>query len=332
LIQLPWQSIQIKKRSKHLLVALEALSNDIIDIDDIRNHFWICQTHRQQGQHNLEKKSTRFINVFSTSLPVHFNQRIQRIVDFLINLHILCRSILQSEGIRTKGLHIIWDEFAFIDALSRTGNCPDLVANLLVRLFPKSTLGGAASRLPENELGFNLHHRKSRTILPLHQWCEADSEYPDDDGMLASLLKIPDNIDYSNASVASLASIPDPRSRKLPLVTAIQHGKSWSSVRLLFLADPSVLHESVSLGLPIFAWAAIASSLKTTEYMKQRIQFMAKQKMVGEKGMISLWNLARSDLRQMALENAVQMIECDQLTTIYEALLACPTALTDLFK
>lgn len=307
--------MQVKTRSKKFLAALEACLNGAITIEDLHNHYRICQTNRQQRQRRI---FSRIRAIGGISIPTHRDNRIQRIVDFLIDLQILCRSILQAEPATKKQVQSL-DEMTFLDALSRTGNCPDNVSRLLLKLFPNGTIKGTSA--PENDSFSPL------PILPLHQWCEAHTEYPEDDGMLECLLKIPDSMCHKDG-LTSLASIPDPRSNKNPLLIAVQNGKSWSYLRPLVFADPSVLHKAVFLGLPIFAWTAI-SSFDIDERKKLRILYIARQNVVGEKGMISLWNLARSDVKQIALQNAAKKIECDHLTSIFEALIACPSALTD---
>lgn len=242
----------------------------------------------------------------STTAP--FPSSIDRVSNFLIHLKFLCKASMKQTGSTQQNRSLIGeddndDEEWILHMLSAGINCPKIIAELLVAVFPC-----VLTRIQKNP-------------QPFHEWCccprvECTNE---PDGLVEVLLR----------DCPELAMHCNPRTGRLPLEEALSSGrKSWNQVKPLFIAAPIVLQDDRYEKLPVFAWAAVTAAVNDTA-KDTVVTMMARRSVVRHSGLVSLWCLATPSVQQRAITKAQQDYDCALLTTIFESLIACPMALID---
>jgi hypothetical protein len=149
---LPWQSIQVKNSSKHLLEAID----------------FVCQDDRliAQTRKAIKMQERNQCHSVPRSL-VTGNRQVLRCVRFWSRLDILCRAAAD------RDLEYPRNE-TLVSVLVRCGTCPEPIARLLLVLYPEY----ARIRTPKNS-------------LPLHTWTahsKSDFTSLDTTGMLYYLI------------------------------------------------------------------------------------------------------------------------------------------------
>jgi hypothetical protein len=236
-----------------------------------------------------------------------------RVANFLIHLKFLCLASIHRTESKQPNRFLTWDnddnddEQWIFQMLSTGVQCPKIVAELLSRVFP------------------NVLTRIQVNPQPLHEWCCFQTvERTDDEpnGLVEVLLH----------ACPELAMHQNPLTGRLPLEEALTSGKkSWKQVAPFLTAAPNVLRDYRYQKLPIFAWAAVAATRTADDVITNDtvVSIMARRSVVGDSGLVSLWCLATPSVKENAITKAQRDYDCERLTTIFEALIACPPALMD---
>ena len=169
------------------------------------------------------------------------SSEILMVAQFCLALELICRAAC----LGSKGLENLEDDFSIIPFIAETGKCPDIVARLLVRLYPEQII-----------------EKDNNGFLPLHLWAlgtkQSDSELSQE--LLGPLL----------GACPQSATYQDDKGR-IPLHLALAHKKPLFLIEVLWTCAPQ------SLGIPDpeaelypFALAAVASRSERRELSRGR--------------------------------------------------------------
>eukprot|EP00539_Tryblionella_compressa_P018635 CAMPEP_0178872410 /NCGR_PEP_ID=MMETSP0747-20121128/8116_1 /TAXON_ID=913974 /ORGANISM="Nitzschia punctata, Strain CCMP561" /LENGTH=489 /DNA_ID=CAMNT_0020539637 /DNA_START=79 /DNA_END=1548 /DNA_ORIENTATION=+ len=212
-----------------------------------------------------------------------------------------------------------------VHLLSSLPWCPEIVARLAVSLYP-------------------WHCREQREgLLPLHRWAQTSTmsnlhqhqqhtRYKDaerngktawkrhDSGILSWLCQV-----YPDA-----ASIPDPTNHgRLPLHAALALGKPWDvNTQIIFDAFPDAVQQiDPFTNLPCFCLAAMKGATTTRSKKDDDDEIENTAKQLDQQRLSLCWSYLSKHEKARALERARIILDCQQLTTIFEVLRKCPSAL-----
>jgi hypothetical protein len=195
--------------------------------------------------------------------------------------------------------------FSFVDVLAGLPWCPELVGRLAVALFPLQSL--SSSPLPREQ---------QPRVLPLHKCVrslEGVGGASPPRGMIHVLCE----------AHPSAAAVADPASQgRLPLHVALASGQHpWEgSLNHLFEAYPScVATPDPVTELPAFCLPGDFLAPKRED------RSMATAKALGNRSLC--WYYLSKRERSIALEEASVVLDCQQLTAMYEVLRRDPSVL-----
>lgn len=178
-------------------------------------------------------------------------------------------------------------------AIANLAWCPELVAKLAVRLFPR---WDQASR-----------------YRALHIWASTRSSferYPEGDGGSLGVL-----CDYCSST-----SFPNaPGISTSPLNVALRMGKRWSEVEPLFDIFPEVVNcYDVKWRIPVFCLPAAAP---IDEYQVEMIARWGGNQ-------TGVWHYLSRREKEKEIGKAREMVECERVETIYRLLRKNPSAIS----
>ncbi len=297
----PWQRDHLPSSQR-----LGQVMSEIRSSDEMLQEFRRCLQQQRQQRRKVPKQNNDIAAGDGPSVDSFddvSSDPIKEVAQFWYRMEILMRRAGCTTDVPLH--HGCSQSYNLLCMLAHTGCPKKIVTQLALRMVQVE--------LAQIELG-----SFEPGLLPIHIWARSKEHGPDrwtttsdddDDGVLEALLEV-----WPEA--ASVAS----KGGQLPLHSALAQGKSWKRLRLLFSSYPDALWTlDQTTALPSFCLAVLA-----VHETRERASLCARQTVGNKIG--GMWHFLPLSTQQQAIDSAQQLVDAEQLTTIYEVLRAFPNA------